>query len=57
MEWILLSDVIGLYLNGKDSASNPSGMTQVNIYILERDDNSRFGAKPFPFIFNVGRIK
>ena len=28
-----MSDVVGLYLNGKDSASNPSGMTQVYIYV------------------------
>ena len=28
-EWILHSDVIGLYLSGKNSASTPSGMTQV----------------------------
>jgi len=28
-------DVLGLYLSGKDSASNPSGMTQV--YMLSRN--------------------
>jgi len=39
MEWILHSDVIGLYLSGKDSASNPSGMTQVCVCVY-RDDFS-----------------
>jgi len=33
MEWILHSDVVGLLLSGKDSASNPSRMTQVYIYV------------------------
>ena len=33
MGWILHSDVIGLYLSGKDSASNPFRMTQVYIYV------------------------
>jgi len=29
MKWILHSDVVGLYLSGKDSNSNPFKMTQV----------------------------
>ena len=32
MEWILHSDVIELYLSGKDLTSNPSEMTQVYMY-------------------------
>jgi len=31
MEWILYSNVGGLYLSGKDSGSNPFGMTQVSL--------------------------
>jgi len=31
MKWILHSDVVGLYLSGKVSASNSSGMTQVSL--------------------------
>jgi len=33
MEWILHSNVVGLYLSGKNSASNPSGMTQVSVCV------------------------
>ena len=29
MEWILYSNVIARYLSGKDSGSNPSGMTHL----------------------------
>jgi len=31
MEWILHSDVVGLYLSGKDSGLNHSEMTQVSL--------------------------
>ena len=31
MEWILYSDVGGLYLSGKDSGSNPYETTQVSL--------------------------
>jgi len=30
-EWILYSNDVGLYLSGKDSASNPSETTQVSL--------------------------
>ena len=33
MEWIFHSYVVGLYLSEKDSASNPSGMTQVFVCV------------------------
>ena len=36
-QWILDSDVVGLYLSGKDSASNPSGMTQLPSEYIEID--------------------
>jgi len=37
MEWILHLDVVVSYLSGKDSASNPFGMTQVyqSIYFFK----------------------
>ena len=31
MEWILYSNIGGLYLSRKDSSSNPFGMTQVSL--------------------------
>jgi len=34
MEWILHSDVVRLYMSGKDSTSNSSGMTQVYLLLL-----------------------
>jgi len=30
MEWIFYSNIVGLYLSGKASASNPFGMTKVS---------------------------
>jgi len=33
MEWILYSNVRGLYLSKKDSGSNPFERTQVSLYI------------------------
>ena len=32
MKWMLHLDVVELYLSGKDSVSNPSGMTQMCVY-------------------------
>jgi len=40
MNWILHSDVVGLYFSGKDSASSPSGMTQVYLYIYSSGDKA-----------------
>ena len=49
MEWILHSDVVGLYLSGKDSASNPSKMTQVSPSI-STDMCVRARARAFSYI-------
>ena len=33
MEWILHSEIVGLYLSEKDPASNPSGMTRESVCV------------------------
>ena len=56
MKWILYSDVVRLYLSEKYSASHPSGMTHVFLYIYKQRETcvipKRFEVEYFALKYN-----